>query len=289
MFDVNLRKLMEAGAHFGHQTRRWNPKMKPFIFGARNGVHIIDLDQTLASIKKAYDHVVETVAMGQQVLFVGTKRQAQQIVVDAATRCEMPYVVFRWLGGTLTNFHTIRKSMERLERLEATVASEDQRTKNTKKELSEMAKEIEKLRKNLSGISSMKRLPGVVFVVDPKVERIAIAEANREQIPVVAVIDTNCDPENINYVVPGNDDAIKSIELFTNVIADACLEGKRRFEERVQKEGRDKQEAKEKGTPTQVFINPRIATSLNRATVVDKLGDVDEPSTEKTEKSGDDR
>lgn len=289
MFDVNLRKLMEAGAHFGHQTRRWNPKMKPFIFGARNGVHIIDLDQTLASIKKAYDHVVETVAMGQQVLFVGTKRQAQQIVVDAATRCEMPYVVFRWLGGTLTNFHTIRKSMERLERLEATVASEDHRTKNTKKELSERAKEPQQLRKILSGISSMKRLPGVVFVVDPKVERIAIAEANREQIPVVAVIDTNCDPENINYVVPGNDDAIKSIELFTNVIADACLEGKRRFEERVQKEGRDKQEAKEKGTPTQVFINPRIATSLNRATVVDKLGDVDEPSTEKTEKSGDDR
>jgi small subunit ribosomal protein S2 len=282
MFDVNIRKLMEAGAHFGHQTRRWNPKMKPFIFGARNGVHIIDLDQTINSVKKAYDFIVETVAHGQQVLFVGTKRQAQQIIQEAAARCDMPYVVFRWLGGTLTNFHTIRSSLERLERLEQTVAKEakEEKPTYTKKELADFNKQIGKLKKNLSGIVNMKKLPGAVFVIDPKVERIAVAEARREVIPIVGVVDTNCDPENINYVVPGNDDALKAIELFTNVIADACIEGKRRFEERIQKEGRDKAAAaaesgKDKpSVPT--FINPRIASSINRVTVVDKMMDLDE-------------
>lgn len=264
MFDVTIRSLMEAGAHFGHQTHRWNPKMKPYIFGARNGIHIVDLDQTFTALKKAYDAVIEIVASGQQVLFVGTKRQAQQIVIDAATKAQMPYVVFRWLGGTLTNFHTIRSSMERLERLEATVASDDQSKKSTKKELLEMQKEILRLRKNLAGIASMKRLPGMVFVIDPKTEHLAVAEAKREGIPLVGIIDTNCNPDNINFPIPGNDDAIKAIELYAHVIVEACLEGNRRFEERLQKEGREKAAAAEEKRASQPgFINPRIAAATS--------------------------
>lgn len=257
MFDVNLRKLMEAGAHFGHQTRRWNPKMKPFIFGARNGVHIIDLDKTMTSAKKAYNFVAEIVASGQQVLFVGTKRQAQQIVIDSATRCEMPFVVYRWLGGTLTNFYTIRASIDRLQKLEEAVVSEEQQKKSTKKELIEMQKEIDRLRKNLSGITKMKKLPGAVFVIDSKTEHLAVAEARRELIPLVSVIDTNCDPDKIDYVIPGNDDAIKAIELFATLISNACIEGKRRFEERLQKEGRDKAD---KDAAKSTDAGPRIST-----------------------------
>ncbi|MEW6544142.1 MAG: 30S ribosomal protein S2 [Nitrospirota bacterium] len=224
MSAITIKELLEAGVHFGHQTNRWNPKMKKFIFGERNGIYIIDLQQTVQRFETAYAFVRDTVAAGESVLFVGTKRQAVDILEEEAKRSNMFFVNKRWLGGMLTNFQTIRRSIEKLKKFEATLAEGTQH-RLTKKELSQMEKERQKLEKYLSGIKNMVTLPACVFVLDTRVERIAVQEANRLSIPVVAIVDTNCDPDGIAYPIPGNDDAIRSIKLIASRVADACIEG----------------------------------------------------------------
>ncbi len=222
---ITMKQLLEAGVHFGHQTRRWNPKMKPFIFGARNGIYIIDLQKTVRLFKKAYTFVQDTVANGGSVLFVGTKKQAQDAVLEEAQRCDQFYINQRWLGGMLTNFSTIRQSVEKLNQLDE-ILSNPEETNFTKKELVNISRQFEKLNKNLAGIRAMKKLPTAVFVVDPKKENIAVKEAKKLGIPIVAIVDTNCDPDEIDYIIPGNDDAIRAIRLFSSKISDACLDGK---------------------------------------------------------------
>jgi small subunit ribosomal protein S2 len=220
---VTMKNLLESGVHFGHQVKRWDPRMKKFIFAERNGIHIIDLQKTIQSIKDAYDAVRKTVAAGKTVLFVGTKKQAQQAVQKEAERCGMFYVNNRWLGGMLTNFFTIKKSLLRLKKLEKMEV--DGTFENlTKKEIASLAKERIKLQKNLGGIKEMKELPGILFIIDTRKEAIAVAEAQRQGIPIVAVVDTNCNPEGINFPIPGNDDAIRAITLFTQIIANAVIE-----------------------------------------------------------------
>ena len=226
-----MKELLEAGVHFGHQTKRWNPKMKKFIFGKRNGIYIIDLQKTLKQFKDAAKFVTELAASGKNLLFVGTKRQAQDAIYEEANRCGMFYVNTRWLGGTLTNFSTIRKSIHRLKEIEGVLAQEDNENL-TKKERLRLEREKEKLQKNLTGIKEMDELPDALFVIDPKQEYIAVKEANILGIPVVAVVDTNCDPDVIDHVIPGNDDAIRAIRLFASRIADSVLEGLHAHEER---------------------------------------------------------
>jgi small subunit ribosomal protein S2 len=232
MAYITMKELLEAGVHFGHQTKRWNPKMKPYIFGARNGIYIVDLQKTVRMFRTAYDFIQDTVANGQSVLFVGTKKQARDAIYEEAHRCEMFYVHNRWLGGMLTNFQTIKKSIDRLNELNAILDNEAVSNLYIKKERMKLAKERIKLDANLGGIREMGRLPGAVFVVDPKNEAIAVREANRLGIPTVAVVDTNCDPDAIDYVIPGNDDAIRSIRLITSKIADACVDGREAYKER---------------------------------------------------------
>lgn len=222
---VSLRDLLEAGVHFGHQTRRWNPKMRPYIYGAKNGIHIIDLQKTARGLVDATRFVSTTVAHGGTVLFVGTKRSAQDIVREESARCGMYFVNNRWLGGTMTNWQTVKKSIERLVQLEK-ARDEGRFELLTKKEALELNRDIEKMDRNLGGIKGLKSLPSVLFVIDPKKEHIAVQEANKLGIPVVALCDTNCDPAGIDYVIPGNDDALKSIRLFTGAIADAASEGR---------------------------------------------------------------
>ena len=224
--QVTMRDLLESGVHFGHQTKRWNPKMRPYIYGARNGVHVIDLSQTVRHLATALDFIRTVTAKGDSVLFVGTKRQAQETVREEADRSNQYYVVNRWLGGTLTNFQTIRKSIDRLKELEK-MQRDGSYAKYTKKEVLRFERERERLENNVGGIADMERLPGAMFVFDPKKEEIAIREANKLGIPVVAICDTNCDPAGIDYVVAGNDDAIRSIRLFATAVADACQEGGR--------------------------------------------------------------
>ncbi len=224
MVETSVREMLEAGAHFGHQTARWNPRMKPYIYGARNGIHIIDLQKTAGLIKKACDFVTKTVAEGGNILFVGTKRQAQAIIGDEAKRAQMYYVSHRWLGGTLTNFRTIRASIDRLKTLEKR-RDETGLEGLTKKEKLGVEREIEKLTYALGGIKEMNDLPAILFVIDPFNETIACMEAVRLGIPIVALADTNCNPNGIDMLIPGNDDAIKSIRLFAGKIADAALEG----------------------------------------------------------------
>jgi small subunit ribosomal protein S2 len=225
-----LRALLDAGVHFGHQTKRWNPKMRPFIYGARNGIHIIDLDQTAALFARAYTFVVETVSRGGHVLMVGTKRQAQEIVQEEATRSGSFYVVNRWLGGTLTNFRTIKTGLERMRQLER-MREDGTYQSITKKEVSRLEKERDRFEKYLGGLKNMGSLPGAMFVIDPAKESIAVQEANKIGIPVVAITDTNCDPDKIDFVIPGNDDAIRSIRLITARIGDAVIEGAQRRKE----------------------------------------------------------
>ena len=226
-FPLPLRSLLDAGVHFGHQTKRWNPKMRPFIYGARNGIHIIDLDQTTRLFKRAYDFVVDTAARGGHILFVGTKRQAADIVTEEARRAGMYFVTNRWLGGTLTNFRTIKGGLERLRTLER--MKEDGGYENfVKKEVVKMEKERERLEKYLGGLKGMGSVPHAMFVVDPHQETIAISEARKLNVPVIAITDTNCDPDLVSYIIPGNDDAIRSIRLITGRIADACIEGTQR-------------------------------------------------------------
>ncbi|MBN2539217.1 MAG: 30S ribosomal protein S2 [Deltaproteobacteria bacterium] len=240
MARVSMKMLLESGVHFGHQTNRWNPKMKPYIFGARNGIYIIDLQQTVQMFDAAYNAVVDVVASGKEVLLVGTKRQAQESIKTEAERAGMPYVNQRWLGGMLTNFVTIKKSIDRLNKLDSMVEDESINA-FPKKEILGLQKDREKLQKVLGGIRDMKGQPGIVFIVDPRKESIAVKEAGKLGVPIVAIVDTNCNPDDIDYIIPGNDDAIRAIKLFSSKIADAALDGKKRLEERIQAES-DKEE-----------------------------------------------
>ena len=230
--DVSMKQMLEAGVHFGHQTRRWNPKMKPYIFGKRNGIYIVDLQKTEQLFRESADFVRWLGRTGRRLLFVGTKRQAQDVIAEEAARCGQYYVTHRWLGGTLTNFVTIRSSIERLEDAERRL--EDPDSPLTKKERVRLEREREKAKRNLEGIRKLEALPDALFVIDPKKEDIAVSEANKLGIPVVAVVDTNCDPELVDYVIPGNDDAIRSIRLFASRIADAYLEGAGEYDRDVQ-------------------------------------------------------
>ena len=223
MAVITMRELLDSGVHFGHQTRRWNPKMKRYIFTERNGIYIIDIQQSLALIEKAYEFVKDAVAKGGHVLFVGTKKQAQEPIKQQAARVGMPYVTERWLGGMLTNFPTVFKRITRLKELEALEASNDQLI--TKKESLILRREREKLNRNLDGIRNMTKLPAAIWVVDTKKEYIAVTEARKLGIPVIAILDTNCDPDEVDFKIPGNDDAIRSIQLLTRVITDAIAEG----------------------------------------------------------------
>ncbi|MEK6589482.1 MAG: 30S ribosomal protein S2 [Nitrospinota bacterium] len=225
MSSITMKQLLEAGVHFGHQTKRWNPKMKKYIFGARNGIYIIDLQKTLKKFKEASDFVSETITNREYILFVGTKKQAQGLIEEEAKRCGMFYVNHRWLGGTLTNFVTIKKSINRLKELESRKERGDFDVL-TKKEVTKLEKEIKKLDKYLGGIKNMDKLPKAMFVIDPRKERIALNEAKKMGIKSIAIVDTNCDPEGINFVIPGNDDAIRSIRLMTSEIADIVIEVK---------------------------------------------------------------
>jgi small subunit ribosomal protein S2 len=246
MSEVTIKQLLEAGVHFGHQTSRWNPKMKPYIFGARNGIHIIDLQQTVVMLREVYQYVRDLAAQGGQLLFVGTKKQAQEVVREEAERCGMFYVNNRWPGGMLTNFQTIRKSIERLKKLDEMLDTPAVAEALTKKEILGLSREREKLMADLGGIKSMRKLPDALFIIDTKKEEIAVREANKLGIAVVAPVDTNCDPDIISHKVPGNDDAIRAIRLFTNVIAEAVAEGRTLYEERqqgeVKEEGREEAE-----------------------------------------------
>ncbi|NSW55676.1 MAG: 30S ribosomal protein S2 [Armatimonadetes bacterium] len=232
---VTMKELLEAGVHFGHQTRRWNPKMKRYIYHERNGIYIIDLHQTLRLLEDAYHFVRQTAAEGKQILFVGTKRQAQESIKTQAERCGMPYVNRRWLGGMLTNIRTMRDRIKYLENLEAAQASGEW-TRLTKKEGLTLERELEKLQANLGGYRNAKEVPGAVFIVDLKREHLAAAEANKLGVPVVSILDTNCDPDLVDWVIPGNDDAIRAIRLITGKMADAVLEGKAERESRMAEE-----------------------------------------------------
>jgi small subunit ribosomal protein S2 len=233
---IGLHALIDAGVHFGHQTKRWNPRMRPYIYGARNGIHIIDLDQTAELFKRAYNFVADAVGRGGHVLFVGTKRQAAEVVREEAERAGQFYVTGRWLGGTLTNFRTMKSGIDRLREIEAQI--EDGTIDSLrKKEALSIRREGEKLEKYLGGIKKMDSLPSVLFVVDPQNEHIAINEARKLHIPIVALTDTNCDPDLIDFVIPGNDDAIRSIKLIASRVADACLEGSQQHRDFLQHEG----------------------------------------------------
>lgn len=245
MPDLSMKDFLEAGVHFGHQRSRWNPKMKAYIFSIQDNVHIIDLQKTMELCETACEFVRSVTAEGQKVLFVGTKKQAQSIVEQQAQRAKMFSVTYRWLGGALTNFKTIRNGINRLKKIE------DMEEKGIfealpKKEVTELKKEREKLNKVFSGIREMKKLPGALFVIDPEKEKICVQEAKRLGIPVVAVVDTNCNPDDIDYVIPGNDDALKSIRLFSTLMASACLEGVEIFEKRIREEGIKIEEESEK-------------------------------------------
>ncbi|WP_348652784.1 30S ribosomal protein S2 [Polyangium sp. 6x1] len=238
-FPLPLRSLLDAGVHFGHQTKRWNPKMRPFIYGARNGIHIVDLDQTVRLFKRAYDFVVDAVGRGGSILFVGTKRQAQDIVQEEARRSGMYFVTNRWLGGTLTNFRTIKQGLDRLRTLER-MKEDGTYEQFVKKEVARMEKERDRLEKYLGGLKGMGGVPAAIFVIDPHQESIAVNEARKLGVQVIAITDTNCDPDLIDYVIPGNDDAIRSIRLITARIADAALEGSQRRKDVEREQDRER-------------------------------------------------
>jgi small subunit ribosomal protein S2 len=244
MSTVTMKELLEAGVHFGHETKRWDPKMKPYIFGARNGIYIIDLQKTVQLFKEVNQFVRDIVAKGNYILFVGTKKQAQDTISEQATRCGMFYVNHRWLGGMLTNFQTIKRSIDRLNKLEA-MKSEEIYNLLPKKEVLELEKERSRLEKSLGGIKNMDRLPGAIFVVDPKKERIAVQEARKIGIPSIGIVDTNCNPEELDYIIPGNDDAIRAIHLFAVKIADAVIDGKQMYEKLLQTEGAKEEKERE--------------------------------------------
>jgi small subunit ribosomal protein S2 len=248
---LSVRELFEAGVHFGHQTKRWNPKMRPFIYGARSGIHIVDLDQTARLFKRAFDFLVDTVARGGSVLYVGTKRQAQEIVQEEARRAGMYFVTNRWLGGTLTNFRTIKGGLDRLRSLER-MREDGTYEQLPKKETVQLEKERARLEKYIGGLKGMGQLPQAVFVIDPDQEAIAVSEARKLGIPLVAITDTNCDPDLVDYVIPGNDDAIRSVRLVTAAVSDACIYGAARRRDFQQARERDARPGNE---PTVVYSN----------------------------------
>jgi len=225
MAVVSMKQLLEAGVHFGHQTRRWNPKMKPYIFTERNGIYIIDLQKTVKKIEEAYDFVRSVAAEGGSIVFVGTKKQAQDTIKEEAERCGQFYVNERWLGGMLTNYKTIRSRVKHMQKLEA-MANDGSFERLPKKEVQQLKKEYEKLKRYLGGIEGMNKLPGAIFIIDPRKERMAIAEARKLGIPTLAIVDTNCDPDEVDYVIPGNDDAIRAVKLITSIVANAVIEGR---------------------------------------------------------------
>jgi small subunit ribosomal protein S2 len=247
-----MKDLLEAGVHFGHQTKRWNPKMKPFVYGARNGIYIIDLQKTLGLARDAVDFAKKTAAEGKKVLFVGTKKQARDIVAQEAKRADQYAVTNRWLGGTLTNYSTIKASIDQLKKYNAMEESGELQALN-KKHLARIQKHREKLHKNLGGITEMRKLPGALFIIDPSKEHTAVLEANRLGIPVISVVDTNCDPTGIDYVIPGNDDAIKSIRLFCSLVADACIEGHAKFQEKLRANEVQEEKEEESNAPVSRF------------------------------------
>ncbi len=261
MSTALLKQLLEAGVHFGHQSKRWNPKMAPFIFGERNGIYVIDLEKTLDGIIRSSDFLREMASQGGKVLFVGTKKQAQEIVSQEATRCGVFYVTKRWLGGLLTNFGTVKKSVHRLKEL-MKMEKEGQFKLLSKKEAASLNKEMAKLHKNLFGIIKMDKLPEALFVIDPKKEEIAVKEAKKLGIPVVAIIDTNCNPEEITYPIPGNDDAARAIKLITSLIADSILEGKKAYleAEGVQEE-EEAEETEQKEEPETTEVEKTTETN----------------------------
>lgn len=255
-----MKELLEAGVHFGHQTKRWNPKMKEYIFGERNGIYIVDLQKTLKLFKDAMAYVGDMASQGKNVLFVGTKRQAQEAIAEEATRCQMFYINNRWLGGLLTNYTTVKKSIERLKMLED-LAETGNYGGRTKKEIIQLERERKHLSANLSGIRDMGRLPDVIFVVDSNKEAIAVMEARRLGIPVVAVVDTNCDPDQVDYVIPGNDDALRAIRLFTNKIAEACLEGRQQVSESELTSSSSDDDTMDLGSAEQ-YLDPQFSAQL---------------------------
>ena len=271
MAMVTMRQLLESGVHFGHQTKRWNPKMKKYIFGARNGIYIIDLQKTVKLYRIAYKKIVDTVADGGEILFVGTKRQAQESIKEAAVNAGMHWVNSRWLGGMMTNFDTIKKSINRLHKLE-TMKADGTYELLPKKEVLKLEKKREKLEKNLGGVKTMKKPPACIFVIDTRRESIAVAEANKLGIPVVAIVDSNCDPDFIDYVVPGNDDAIRAIKLFCKSISEACIEGKNLRAERMQ--SKDDEDVE-------------VVVDEGKMPIVERVGEVEEAKTEeaKTEET----
>jgi small subunit ribosomal protein S2 len=247
--ELSIRSLLEAGVHFGHQTRRWNPRMRSFIFGARNGTHILDLDQTLPAFRRGLDYIRSVTSEGGSVLFVGTKRQAASIIEAEATRAEQYYVNNRWLGGMLTNWKTVKKSIDTYKNLLEIRDNEEKRAEYSKKELARVNRQCDKYYKSLEGMKEMGRLPDAVFVIDVKKEAIAISEARRLCIPIVAVVDSNCDPRDIDFVVPGNDDALRSIDLYCKCVADACIEGERLHQDKLIEEKAAEPVAEAKSTP----------------------------------------
>ena len=242
MAYLTMKQLLESGVHFGHQTKRWNPKMKTYIYGARNGIYIIDLQQTVKLFKESYDFIRKTASKGGRVLFIGTKKQAQNAIKEEAARAGMGYINNRWIGGFLTNFATVKKSINRLKELD-TLDTNPVFASATKKELLMFKREKDRLDKYLGGVKEMDRVPEAIFIIDSKKEAIAIKEAQRLGIKVVAIVDTNCDPDEVDYVIPGNDDAIRAIKLFSSSMADACLEGKALYQEAMQAKS-DKQAEK---------------------------------------------
>jgi len=237
---ISMRALLEAGVHFGHNTGRWNPKMKQYIFGARNGIHIIDLQHTVKLFRHAFQAIIDTTARGDTILFVGTKKQAQDVIVEEAARSSQHYVTQRWLGGTLTNFRTVKGSLERLRSLEK-MEEDGTLFALTKREQVMIRRDRDKLLKSLGGIKGMSKLPGMLFVIDPHKEHIAVDEARKLEIPVVAITDTNCDPDQIDYVIPGNDDAIRAIKLFASKIADAAIIGNKVYKETARTRGQERE------------------------------------------------
>ena len=255
MSYITMKELLEAGVHFGHQTKRWNPKMKPYIFGARNGIYIIDLQKTVRMFKNVYDFIVDLVANGESILFVGTKKQARESIYEEANRCEMFYVHNRWLGGMLTNFQTIKQSIDRLNYLN-NIINDESINLFPKKERLKLQKSRVKLDDVLGGIRSMNKLPGAIFIVDPKNEAIAVREGKRLNIPIIAIVDTNCDPDDIDYIIPGNDDAIRAIRLISSRIAQACIEGKQCLLEKQQAEADKEIEDEAEGLPVDSELKP---------------------------------
>ena len=279
MSSVTMKALLEAGVHFGHQTRRWNPKMKPYIFGARNGIHIIDLQQTMQLFKEATDFVTEMAQQGKRILFVGTKRQAQDAVREEAERCNMYFINNRWLGGLLTNWETVNGSLARYNELE------EMKANNYEKEISKKAKtrlerRRKKLEKNLVGIRNMDRLPDVLVIIDPNKESIAVQEATKMNIPIVALVDTNCDPDNIDHIIPGNDDALRSVRLVTSKIADSVLEGVDLFEQEQQMQLKAAAEEAEENAAgrSPVVEEPIVMEKVTAPETADPIVDVVSPS-----------